>query len=107
VPPFRLVVFDLDGTLIDSRRDLTDSVNALLVECGAAALPENEVGRMVGDGAATLVARAFAARGIAKPDDALPRSWRSISNDSRITPNPTTGFLRCSRRSRRTRLSLC
>jgi phosphoglycolate phosphatase len=73
VPRFRLFVFDLDGTLIDSRRDLTDSVNALLVECGAAALPESEVGRMVGDGAATLVARAFAARGIVKPDDALPR----------------------------------
>jgi phosphoglycolate phosphatase len=70
---FRLAVFDLDGTLIDSRRDLTDSVNALLVECGAAALPENQVGRMVGDGAATLVARAFAACGIAKPDDALQR----------------------------------
>jgi phosphoglycolate phosphatase len=70
---FRLAVFDLDGTLIDSRRDLTNSVNALLVECGAAALPESEVGRMVGDGAATLVARAFAARGIIKPDDALPR----------------------------------
>ena len=73
MPRFRLFVFDLDGTLIDSRRDLTDSVNALLVECGAAALPESEVGRMVGDGAATLVARAFAARGIVKPDDALPR----------------------------------
>jgi phosphoglycolate phosphatase len=70
---FRLVVFDLDGTLIDSRRDLTDSVNALLVECGAAAIPENLVGRMVGDGAATLVGRAFAASGVAKPDDALPR----------------------------------
>ena len=30
----RLVVFDLDGTLIDSRRDLTDSANALIVERG-------------------------------------------------------------------------
>ena len=34
----RLVVFDLDGTLIDSRRDLTDSANALVVEKGSVTL---------------------------------------------------------------------
>lgn len=70
---FDLYVFDLDGTLIDSRRDLADAVNALLVECGAPSLSEGRVGRMVGDGAATLVARAFEASGIDPPDDALPR----------------------------------
>ncbi len=70
---FRLVVFDLDGTLIDSKRDLANAVNGLLVECGAAPLPEDEVGRMVGDGAATLVARAFVARRLAQPPDALQR----------------------------------
>ena len=31
---FRLVVFDLDGTLVDSRRDLARSAGALLAECG-------------------------------------------------------------------------
>ena len=70
---FRLFVFDLDGTLIDSRRDLAIAVNELLVECGAAPLPEDRVGRMVGDGAATLVARAFDASGVERPGDALPR----------------------------------
>ncbi len=71
--PLRLIVFDLDGTLIDSRRDLANATNALLVECGAAPLPEERIGRMVGDGAATLVARAFDARGVARPADALSR----------------------------------
>jgi phosphoglycolate phosphatase len=71
--PFDLYVFDLDGTLIDSRRDLADAVNALLVECGAGVLPENSVVRMVGDGAATLVARAFAAATAPQPPDALIR----------------------------------
>jgi phosphoglycolate phosphatase len=68
-----LIVFDLDGTLIDSRRDIANAANALLVECGATALPEEEIGRMVGDGAATLVARAFDAAGVARPSDALAR----------------------------------
>jgi len=73
---YQLIVFDLDGTLIDSRRDLANATNALLVECGAAALPEDRIGRMVGDGAATLVARAFEAAGIARPTDALARFLR-------------------------------
>ena len=60
---FSLFVFDLDGTLVDSRRDIAESANALLESCGAAPLPEERIGRMVGDGAATLVARAFAAAG--------------------------------------------
>lgn len=70
---FSLIVFDLDGTLVDSRRDIADAANALLVECGAPALPEARIGRMVGEGAATLVARAFEASGLERPPDALAR----------------------------------
>jgi phosphoglycolate phosphatase len=73
VSPFRLIVFDLDGTLVDSRRDIADAANALLVSCGAAPIPETEIGRMVGDGAARLVARAFEASGVVRPPDALAR----------------------------------
>jgi phosphoglycolate phosphatase len=69
----RLVVFDLDGTLVDSRRDLAESANALLEACGCGLLEEAAIGRMVGDGAAVLVARAFAASGCAPPADALQR----------------------------------
>ncbi len=71
--PFSLIVFDLDGTLVDSKRDLANATNALLVECGAAPLSDDRIGRMVGDGAATLVARAFEASGIERPADALER----------------------------------
>ena len=71
--PVRLVVFDLDGTLVDSRRDIAESANATLVSFGAPPLSEEAIGRMVGDGAPTLVARAFAATGAEKPPDALDR----------------------------------
>src|SRR5436853_17217 len=54
-PSRQLIVFDLDGTLVDSRQDLARSVNTLLVECGAKPLDEHTVGTMVGDGAPTLV----------------------------------------------------
>ena len=69
----RLIVFDLDGTLVDSRRDLTDSANAVLAASGADPLSEEVIGRMVGEGAATLIARAFAASGRQQPADALDR----------------------------------
>ena len=71
VDAFRLIVFDLDGTLIDSKKDIADAANELLRNCGAEPLPEERIGRMVGDGAATLVARAFEATGVARPADAL------------------------------------
>jgi phosphoglycolate phosphatase len=69
----RLVVFDLDGTLVDSRRDLAESANTVLAEFGCGPRSEEEIGRMVGDGAATLVARAFAASGRPQPASALAR----------------------------------
>jgi phosphoglycolate phosphatase len=71
--PYRLFVFDLDGTLVDSRRDIADAANALLAAYGADPIGEARIGRMVGDGAAALVARAFAAAGATEPPDALER----------------------------------
>jgi len=58
-----LFVFDLDGTLIDSRRDLADAANALIVEHGGSPLPVDTIAGMVGEGATLLVRRALAAAG--------------------------------------------
>jgi phosphoglycolate phosphatase len=60
----RLVVFDLDGTLIDSRQDLANAANALIVERGGSPLPLDAVTGMVGEGAALLVRRALTAAGL-------------------------------------------
>jgi phosphoglycolate phosphatase len=55
----RLVIFDLDGTLIDSRLDLVHSVNAALRHIGRAALPDDVIASYVGDGAPILIQRAL------------------------------------------------
>ena len=55
----RLIVFDLDGTLIDSRKDLTNSINAMLTEFGRQPLPEEIIATYIGDGAGMLVRRAL------------------------------------------------
>ncbi|MCU1225789.1 MAG: hypothetical protein JWQ42_3882 [Edaphobacter sp.] len=55
----RLIVFDLDGTLIDSRVDLCNSINAMLSHLGKPQLPESVIGSYIGDGASMLVRRAL------------------------------------------------
>ncbi len=54
-----LLVFDLDGTLIDSSLDLCLSVNAALCHVGASELPHSRITSFIGDGAATLIHRAL------------------------------------------------
>ena len=56
---FKLLVFDLDGTLIDSRLDLVHSVNATLAHLGKPALPETMIASYIGDGAGMLIRRAL------------------------------------------------
>ena len=58
-PSYRLLVFDLDGTLIDSGKDLCNSVNATLAHFGKPELPEAVISSYIGDGASLLVRRAF------------------------------------------------
>lgn len=55
----RLLVFDLDGTLIDSSRDLCNSINATLAHFGKPQLPDAVIATYIGDGASMLVRRAF------------------------------------------------
>jgi phosphoglycolate phosphatase len=55
----RLVIFDLDGTLLDSERDLAASVNALLLRYGRKELPLEVIGTYIGDGAPMLIRRAL------------------------------------------------
>lgn len=60
----KLLIFDLDGTLIDSRLDLSNSINAMLRHFGKPLLPNEVIAGYIGDGAPMLVRRA-----LGDPDD--------------------------------------
>lgn len=55
----RVLIFDLDGTLIDSKLDLANSINATLEHMGRAHLPHEKIYSLVGNGAPVLVRRAL------------------------------------------------
>jgi phosphoglycolate phosphatase len=59
ITPVHALIFDLDGTLIDSKRDLIHSVNAMLQEMSRQQLPEETISGYIGHGAPLLVARAL------------------------------------------------
>ncbi|HVJ43814.1 MAG TPA: phosphoglycolate phosphatase [Dongiaceae bacterium] len=69
-----IVVFDLDGTLVDSAPDIAGAANDTLTELGAAPLSLAAITRMIGDGAPKLMERALSAAGLTlELADVMPR----------------------------------
>src|SRR5215472_11271713 len=64
VPDIKLLIFDLDGTLVDSRIDLANSVNSMLRLYHKPELPNDLIASYIGNGAPMLVRRA-----LGDPDD--------------------------------------
>ena len=69
VERLKLLVFDLDGTLIDSAQDLCNSVNAALEEFHLNPLPDPAIAGFVGNGAPMLMRRSLALAGNTAPED--------------------------------------
>jgi phosphoglycolate phosphatase len=61
--PLRGLLFDLDGTLLNTASDIARALNRTLSEYGIVALPVSDVSRMIGRGSPMLIERAAAARG--------------------------------------------
>ncbi|MEI8372958.1 MAG: HAD-IA family hydrolase [Planctomycetota bacterium] len=66
--PYKAVLFDLDGTLLDTLEDLADSTNAALAELGIPGHPLEAYKHLVGDGLENLLRRALRQE---PPDEAL------------------------------------
>jgi phosphoglycolate phosphatase len=85
------IVFDLDGTLVETAPDLMGTLNVLLAREGIAPLPVTEARSLIGQGAKALLARGFAAGGrpLAEPqlsrlfDDFIDHYLAHIADESR------------------------
>lgn len=67
----RLIIFDLDGTLIDSLEDLAAATNAMLSHFNRPQLPSVEIRKLIGEGARRLVERALPGASTAEVDEGL------------------------------------
>ena len=90
---YQAVIFDLDGTLLDTLDDLAAAVNAALTAHGMPTRTRDEVRSFVGDGVALLVERALP-DGRAYPafDDCLADFKRIYAENSRVSTRPYDGI---------------
>jgi phosphoglycolate phosphatase len=87
----RTLLLDLDGTLVDSVPDLAATLNRLMAARGLAPFSRAEVTAMVGDGAAVLLARAFAARGGTPDGPALAEFVADYTENAAVETRPFPG----------------
>jgi phosphoglycolate phosphatase len=69
-PRIRAVLFDLDGTILDTAADLAAAANAMLAQVGRATLPEAQIRDYIGRGVQNLVTRSLEATGGASAQEA-------------------------------------
>jgi phosphoglycolate phosphatase len=108
----RAVVFDLDGTLIDSVPDLARSLNLVLAELGRKRVPLDRVRGFIGDGGSKLVERGLAATGGSTPEllgPAFARFLEIYESAPATMTRPYPGVLATLRQLRQNgmRLGIC
>ena len=90
IVPIKLLIFDLDGTLIDSLPDLVDATNEMRGSFGLTPLGPEEVRRLVGQGARSLVERALPGAAPGEVEQGLERflgyNLAHIADKTRVYP---------------------
>jgi len=89
----RLLVFDLDGTLVDSAEDLCAAVNAMLFHFGRAPLPRAVIAGYVGDGVSWLVRRALAGSAAGTRGEAVNGALENGALEEHFVESAVSWFL--------------
>ena len=76
--PFQIVGFDLDGTLVDSNRDLAPAINHALAVAGRRGVSPDETRKLIGGGARLMLERAMEVTGGALPDDEFEAAYGEL-----------------------------
>lgn len=93
MPPLQGLIFDLDGTLIDSAPDLRQALNATLKTHGRKSLPLETIKGFTGDGMMPMIARAFAATGTPLPESETYKVFQQfITHYRNLGPDPEQVF---------------
>ncbi|MCP3962308.1 MAG: HAD-IA family hydrolase [bacterium] len=87
------ILFDLDGTLVDSATDLAATVNHLLERDGLDSLPLAEIRQMLGPGASVVLQRAYGRYGSQPPSDALERFRTHYRDHCTVHTRPYPGIV--------------
>ena len=88
----RTVIFDLDGTLVDSVPDIHAALDRLMATRGQPPFGREEVTRFIGDGVPVLLGRAFAARGLPQDPAALPAFIADYEANAAVQTRPFPGI---------------
>jgi phosphoglycolate phosphatase len=76
--PFQIVGFDLDGTLVDSNRDLAPAINHALAVAGRPGVSPDETRKLIGGGARRMLERAMEVTGGPLPDDEFEAAYGEL-----------------------------
>lgn len=89
----KVIIFDFDGTLFDTKLDIARSVNILLKENNLKELPNEEIYRNIGNGADVLISKSFSMLGANPPKDAVEKFLKIYESEKLKNTKPFKGIL--------------
>ncbi|MGB9762973.1 MAG: HAD family hydrolase [Minisyncoccia bacterium] len=89
----KLIIFDFDGTLFDTKFDLARSVNILLKEYGLNELPFEEIYKYIGNGADVLLSKSFGFYGLTPPQNGVEKFLKIYEEEKLKNTKPFDGIV--------------
>mgnify|MGYP005831490621 CR=1 FL=1 len=89
----KVIIFDFDGTLFDTKLDIARSVNILLKENNLKELPNEEIYKNIGNGADVLISKSFGMLGVNPPKDSVEKFLKIYESEKLKNTKPFKDIL--------------